>query len=120
MAKHRFTNLYFTTTLSITLVLFMLGLFTTLLLLSHRVSRQLKENVTMSVVLSDSTTSGDVERMMNMFGKSSYVSACQYISKEGYTVFKKSNTSVIGPQAVSVLNRRIAPFQSRSLHEPLQ
>ena len=82
MAKHRFTNLYFTTTLSITLVLFMLGLFTTLLLLSHRVSRQLKENVTMSVVLSDSVTSGDVECMMDMFGKSSYVSSSQYISKD--------------------------------------
>lgn len=82
MAKHRFTNLYFTTTLSITLVLFMLGLFTALLLMSHRISQNLKENVTMSVVLSDSATSSDVERLMNMFANSRFVSQSKYISKD--------------------------------------
>lgn len=82
MAKHRFTNLYFTTTLSVTLVLFMLGLFTTLLLISHRISQNLKENVTMSIVLSDSTTSGEVTRLMDMFDGAKFVSGSKYISKD--------------------------------------
>lgn len=82
MSKPRFTNLYITTTLSVTLVLFMLGLFTTLLLLSERVSRNLKENVTMSVVLNDSVTGGEVQRLINLFQEAKYVSQCRYVSKD--------------------------------------
>ena len=48
--KRRFWNMYVTTTVSITLVLFLVGLVAMVTLSAHRMIEQVKTNVTLTVV----------------------------------------------------------------------
>ena len=80
--KNSFFNQHFTSTVSIVLVLFMVGLIAFLLAFANEIAQYTKEHVTLSIVLSDDAAEADVERLER------YVSACdfakryEYISKE--------------------------------------
>lgn len=74
--------MYVTTSVSITLVLFLVGLVAMVTLSAHRMIEQVKHNVTLTVVLSPEADSVQVIRCGAVLSASPYCHACRYISSE--------------------------------------
>ncbi|MDR2684926.1 MAG: permease-like cell division protein FtsX [Prevotellaceae bacterium] len=80
--KDSFFNLYFTSTVSIVLALFMVGLVAFLLLWASSSAKYTKENVVIALVLRDSTQNSDIMRVKNYLESVDFVKKYQYLSKE--------------------------------------
>ena len=74
--------MYFTTTISVALVLFLVGLECLILLSAHELMRQVKENVVLSIVLKDDNTSEEVERTKRLLTAAPYTHDYRFISRE--------------------------------------
>lgn len=81
--KHRkILNMYFTTTISVSLVLFLIGLECIVLLSARDLVRQVRENVVLTVLMHNDATQEDVTRLKNMVNLAPFVLESRYISKE--------------------------------------
>jgi len=80
--KDSFFNLYFTSTISIALALFIVGLVAFLLLWGAYAAKHTKENVVIALVLRDSTLNSDIQRVENYLNSVDFVKKYQYVSKE--------------------------------------
>ena len=74
--------MYVTTSVSITLVLFLVGLIAMVTLSAHRMIEQVKHNVTITVVMSPEADSAQVALCGAVLKASPYCHACRYISSE--------------------------------------
>ena len=74
--------MYFTTTISISLVLFLVGLECVMLMSAHELIRYVREQVVLTIVLQEETTSDEVGRMQHMMNNAPYVLDFRYITKE--------------------------------------
>lgn len=74
--------MYVTTTISITLVLFLVGLVAMVTLSAHRMIEQVKHNVTLTVVLCEDADSAQVVRCGAVLSAAPYCHQCRFISKE--------------------------------------
>ena len=79
---HRFFNTYLTTTISVALVLFLVGLECVLGLSAQHLLREVKESTTLTVVLSDSTSSADSLRLASILDAAPFCKSQSYVSKE--------------------------------------
>ena len=77
-----FFNSHLISVVSISLVLFLLGLILIIGLLGNELSRYVKENITVSVVLSEDLTDIKIRQMRDEFERTPYVKSTEYISKE--------------------------------------
>lgn len=77
-----FLNARVTSTISISLVLFILGVIVLMSILGTRLTRYVKENMGFSVVLKDSAPEYGVENIKKELNAASYVRSVQFISKE--------------------------------------
>ena len=66
MAKHRFFNMYLTTTVSVALVLFLNGIEAVLLIVANDLIRQVKQNVSLTLVLNDNAEEDELRRIDNL------------------------------------------------------
>lgn len=82
MKRRSLFNMYFTTTISISLVLFLVGLECVVLMSAHELVRHVRENVVLTVVLSDMASQEDVVRFDNLMQVAPYVNGSDYISRE--------------------------------------
>lgn len=82
MKRRSLFNMYFTTTISISLVLFLVGLECVVLMSAHELVRHVRENVVLTVVLSDMASQDDVARLDNLMQVAPYVNGSDYISRE--------------------------------------
>lgn len=82
MRNRRLFNMYFITTISVALVLFLVGLEVIITLSAHELMRRFKENVVLSVVMTEDCNEEELERLGSLFNKSSYCLEYEYISKE--------------------------------------
>ena len=80
--KDSFFSLYFTSTISIALALFMVGMVVFLLLWGSYAAKHTKENVVIALVLRDSTQNSDIKRVENYLNSVDFIKKYQYISKE--------------------------------------
>ena len=80
--KHRFFNTYLTATVSVSLVLLLFGMECVLGLSADNLFRQVKENVNMSVVLTDETTQEDSARFATLMNAAPFCREYTYISKD--------------------------------------
>ena len=80
--KHRFFNTYLTATVSVALVLFLVGLECVLGLSAQHLLTEVKESTTLTVVLSDSTSSADSLRLSSILNAAPFCKSQSYISKE--------------------------------------
>ncbi len=80
--QKRLRSSYATSTISISLVLCMLGVIGILLLTTHRISKYVKENVGFSVFLKDQVKEADIYRLQKTLDAESYVRSTRYVSKE--------------------------------------
>ena len=81
-SKKRLNSSYFTAIISISLVLFMLGILGLILLQAKRVSNYVKENIGFSVILKDKVKEVDIVKFQKSLDAAEYVKATEYIDKE--------------------------------------
>ena len=74
--------MYITTGMSIALMLFLVGLVCALLLASHKLTRQVRENVTMTVLLDDTISQDERLMLEENFGSGGYARSYRFISKD--------------------------------------
>lgn len=82
MKRRSLFNMYFTTTISISLVLFLVGLECVVLMSAHELVRHVRENVVLTVVLGDMASQEDVVRLDNLMQVAPYANGSDYISRE--------------------------------------
>lgn len=82
MRTRRFFNMYLTTTVSVMLVLFLVGLETVLLLSARDLIRHVKENVALTLVVNDDADSAELARLENLLTIAPFVKEHTYVSKE--------------------------------------
>ncbi len=82
MRKHRFRNSYLTSAISVSLVLCLIGLECILLLSAGSLITRMRENITLTAVLSNETDSAQCARLETMLSDSDRYSGYAYISSE--------------------------------------
>jgi cell division transport system permease protein len=78
----KFFNSNFTTTISIAMVLFLVGIITTLTLVAKQTSDYVKSNISFTVVLEDSIANPDLQVLQTRLKTAPYVKSTKFISKE--------------------------------------
>jgi cell division transport system permease protein len=80
--RRRLKSSYITTVISISLVLFMLGLIGMVLLHGQRLSVLIRENIGLSVIIKDKVQEKSIINLQNQLEKQSYVKSTEYIPRE--------------------------------------
>lgn len=79
--KRIFTS-HLTSIISITLVIFLLGVVGVLLMSANKLSNHVKENIGFSIILNDDAREMEVKRLQKYLDATDYVKSTRYISKE--------------------------------------
>ena len=82
MRKHHFRNSYLTSAVSVSLVLCLIGLECVLLLSAGALITRMRENITLTAVLTQEAESTHCARMEKMLTASDHYSSYRYVSKE--------------------------------------
>ena len=82
MRKHRFFTMYLTTTVSITLLLLLVGLECVVILGARTLLNHVRENLTLTVVMTADADSVSVKRLKNVLEAVPYTRSYQFVSKE--------------------------------------
>lgn len=80
--KESFFNLHFTSTVSISLVLFVIGLIVSLYLTTHYFTVKSKENISLSIILNDTISETDLSRLDRYLNATEYTKQVVYISRD--------------------------------------
>ncbi|MGE8298230.1 cell division protein FtsX [Sphingobacterium paramultivorum] len=80
--KRKTKSVYVSTVISIALVLLVTGMLGLLLVHAKNLSKYVKENIVLNVIVNDGTSEGDVLSLQKDLEKDSYVLRTEYISKE--------------------------------------
>ena len=75
-------NSHFTVTISITLVLFLIGIMGILIFSGDQISDYVRENIGFSIILNDDAKDVDVHRIQKYLDATEYVKSTNYIDKE--------------------------------------
>ncbi|MBO5960716.1 MAG: permease-like cell division protein FtsX [Paludibacteraceae bacterium] len=133
--KRTFFNMYITSTISISLVLYLLGLLFTVLFMTYKIGNDVKENVGMSIVLNDSVDVNEVQRIQDMLRAAPFTKHVEMVSKEqalnehieelgedpvaflGYnplsaSIELKLNAQYAQNDSVKMIETKLKPFQS--------
>lgn len=133
--KRTFFNMYVTSTISISLVLYLLGLLFTVLFMTYKIGNDVKENVGMSIVLNDSVDENEVQRIQDMLQVAPFTKNVEMVSKEqalnehieelgddpvaflGYnplsaSIELKLNADYAQNDSVKMIESKLKPFQS--------
>jgi cell division transport system permease protein len=102
----RLRSSYITSIVSISLVLFMIGLLGLLLLDSKKISDYVKEHVQLTVYLQDDAKEADINSLLVSFKEKPYVKSAQYISKQQALDSLKRD---LGEDAVSMIESNPLP-----------
>lgn len=78
----RLRSSYLTTTISIALVLFLLGIIGLLTLNAQRLSVYVKENIGFTILIKDNAREAEVKRLEKLLSTSPFIKSTQYIDKE--------------------------------------
>jgi cell division transport system permease protein len=80
--KRRLRSSYITSTISISLVLFLLGMICLMLLNTKKLSDYVKENIGFSIILNENVKEVDILRLKKSLDAREYVKYSEYITKE--------------------------------------
>ena len=81
-ARRKLRSSYFTTIISIALVLFVLGIIGLLLLNANRLSIYVKENLGFTILLKDNARPAEVKRLEKLLKTSDFIKSTEYIDKD--------------------------------------
>ena len=82
IASRQLRSSYLTTIISISLVLFVIGLVGLLILNAHKISRHVKENISVTVFLKNDVKEVDMIKLQKSLDASVFVKSTDFISKE--------------------------------------
>ena len=82
MKWRRFFNMYLTTTISVAMVLFLVGLECVMLISVHSMISRIREDLALTVVMTPESDTTEVARMQMMLDAVPYTSSYKYISKQ--------------------------------------
>ncbi|MBI9068953.1 MAG: cell division protein FtsX [Salinivirgaceae bacterium] len=82
IARRKLRSSYLTTIISISLVLFIIGLVGLLVLNANKLSSHVKENIGFSIILEDNIREVDMIRLQKNLDASDFVKSTKYITKE--------------------------------------
>ncbi len=82
ISKRRLRTSYITTIISISLVLFLLGVVGLLLLNAQKVSEYVKENIGFSIIIKDNVKEVDIIKLKKVLDTKDYVKSTEHITKE--------------------------------------
>jgi cell division transport system permease protein len=80
--RKRLQNSYLTTIVSISLVLFMLGLLGLIILHAKKLSDYVKENIGFSIIMKDNIKEAGIIKLQKILDATEYVKSTKYITKE--------------------------------------
>ena len=80
--SRRFFNMYLTTTISVAMVLLLVGLECVLLLSANSLVHQVRENATVEILFKQKADTASATRLMNMLNSAVYCRDCRYISPQ--------------------------------------
>ncbi len=80
--KAKVLQSYITSTISITLVLFLVGLMSLLMLNANRLSEYIQEHIGFTLVLHDDVKESEVLRLQKQLSSTSYVKESEYVDKD--------------------------------------
>lgn len=98
--KRKVRASYFTTTISISLVLFMLGILGMLVLNARKVADHVKEHIGLSIVIKDGVKENEIIKLQKSIDRQAFVKDTRYISKEEAA---QSLTTTLGEDFVTFL-----------------
>jgi cell division transport system permease protein len=82
MKRHRFFTMYLTTTVSITLLLLLVGMECVVVIGAHHLLKSIRENLTVTIVMTPTADASAVQRLKNVLEAVPYTQSYQYISKQ--------------------------------------
>jgi cell division transport system permease protein len=82
IVKRRLTSSYLTTVISISLVLFLLGIVGFLVLNVQNLSRHVKENIGFNIELKDNVREADIQQFRKILDSRKFVKSTEYITRE--------------------------------------
>ncbi|MBN8701460.1 MAG: cell division protein FtsX [Bacteroidetes bacterium] len=82
VSKHKTQSSSITTVVSLSLVLFTLGLLGLLILNTQKLSNYVKENISFQIILSDNITEADASKLQKTLDASDYTKNSEFITKE--------------------------------------
>ncbi|MGQ1889500.1 cell division protein FtsX [Thermophagus sp. OGC60D27] len=88
-AKRKLRSSYVTTVISISLVLFLLGIIGLLILNAQRLSTYVRENLGFTILINDNSREAEVQRLQKILNASPYVRGAAYVSKEDAAALMK-------------------------------
>lgn len=80
--KKRIFKSYLTSTVSIAMILFLIGVLGIVLLNAERLARYVRENIGFTLVLNDQVEEGQIARLQETLKATEYVKSVEYIDKE--------------------------------------
>ncbi|TAJ11177.1 FtsX-like permease family protein [Marinilabiliaceae bacterium JC017] len=80
--RRKLRSSYFTTTISIALVLFLLGIIGLLMLNANRLSVYVKENLGFTILLKDNAREAEVKRLEKILNTTDFIKSTEYVDKE--------------------------------------
>lgn len=80
--KKRIFKSYLTSTISISMVLFLIGMLGVVLLNAERLAKYVKENIGFTLVLNDNVEEKDIAELLNSLKSTDFVKAVEYVDKE--------------------------------------
>ena len=90
-SRKRISTSSITTVISVSLVLFLLGLLGIFLISAKKISDHLKENIGFHVYLKDNAKEDEIERLHNFLNACSYVKSSVYLSKDSAAALYKKD-----------------------------
>jgi len=82
VSKPIFLKIHLTSTISMSMVLFLVGLVFLLLFVAHDMSTYVRENINLSIILDDGSGRQDAQRIEDYLKSSAYAKTVEYISKD--------------------------------------
>jgi cell division transport system permease protein len=100
VVKRRLTSSYLTTVISISLVLFLLGIVGFLILNVQNLSRNVKENIGFNIELKDNVREADIQQFRKILDAKKFVKSTEYITREQAAI---ETQKVLGEDFISFL-----------------
>ena len=80
--KKRITRSYLTSTISISMVLFLIGILGLVLLNAERLAKYVRENIGFTLVLNEAVQESEIDGLMKTLSATDFVKSVEYIDKE--------------------------------------
>lgn len=100
IVKRRLTSSYLTTVISISLVLFLLGIVGFLILNVQNLGRHVKENIGFNIELKDNVREADIQQFRKILDAKKFVKSTEYITREQAAI---ETQKVLGEDFISFL-----------------